>query len=123
MISLHYGAIRIPEKVKNLLTTKRRLEVSFTVASKTFLVVTRLTCCFVLTRIRNARIHSLCENKLIEDITRWREDMNLFSSGKTKPFCIRLVGQVYNDMKNYADLGRWYPPRPGHPPAQPPFTM
>ena len=70
--------------MKNLLTTKRRLEVSFTVASKTFLVVTRLTCCFVLTRIRNARIHSLCENKLIEDITRWREDMNFIFEWQNK---------------------------------------
>ena len=95
-----------------MLTTKRRLEASFTVASKTFLVLSRLTCCFVLTRIRNARIHSLCENKLKYQIS----FLNHFPSGS-------LNGQVYNDMKNYGDLGGCYPPRPGHPPAQPPFTM
>ena len=63
--------------MKNLLTTKRRLEVSFTVASKTFLVLSRLTRCFVLTRIRNARIHSLCENKLKYQIS----FLNHFASG------------------------------------------
>ena len=63
--------------MKNILTTKRRLEVSFTVASKTFLVLSRLTRCFVLTRIRNARIHSLCENKLKYQIS----FLNHFASG------------------------------------------
>ena len=63
--------------MKNLLTTKRRLEVSFTVASKTFLVLSRVTRCFVLTRIRNARIHSLCENKQKYQIS----FLNHFASG------------------------------------------
>ena len=63
--------------MKNLLTTKRRLEVSFTVASKTFLVLSRVTRCFVLTRIRNASIHSLCENKLKYQIS----FLNYFASG------------------------------------------
>ena len=50
--------------------------------------------------------------------------MNFIFEWQNKTILHQAVyGQVYNDMKNYADLGGWYPPRPGHPPTQPPFTM